>query len=177
MSARLARFYCSLFVGSLVVLSACQSGPPIQNGEFQDEQVHYKIATPGSTWEDISPGEADAAWINESLNAMLMVNSHCSGVDDAPLTALTRHLAFGMTEREWLSEDLVQLSGREALESVLVAKLDGVPRKFMFLVLKKDGCVYDVVLSAPPEDFQKARLGYDRMRKKFSVLERSDVDS
>ena len=35
------------------------------------------------------------------------------------------------------------LDGREALETQMVAKLDGVEKHFHVVVLKKDGCVYD----------------------------------
>jgi len=165
------------FAFTAATVVGCQSGPPVKNGEFQNDQVHYKIALPGQGWEDKATDEADAAWVEPNLHAVLMVNSHCEGVDDAPLAALTRHLAFGMTEREWVSEETVQLSKREALESVLKAKLDGVERQFIFLVLKKDGCVYDVVLSSPPEHFDKARKGYDKVRTKFDVLPRKDREA
>ena len=37
------------------------------------------------------------------------------------------------------------MDGREAMHTVMSAKLDGVPKMFDAYVLKKDGCVYDFV--------------------------------
>ena len=81
--------------------------------------------------------------------------------DDVPLTALTKHLIIGFTERKTTEEKLVPLDGREALHTVLDGKLDGVPVSLAIYVLKKDGCVYDLVWVAPPERFQAGIAGFD----------------
>jgi hypothetical protein len=71
---------------------------------------------------------------------------------------------FDFTEQEVLSEELVPLDGREALRTHVVAKLDGVPREMVLVVLKKDGCVYDVALVAPRGDsFSRARPVFETL--------------
>ena len=81
---------------------------------------------------------------------------------------------MGMTDREIVKQDAVQWSKREALESTATAKLDGVPRKLQLFVLKKDGCVYDIVLDSDPAQFDVALAAYRKVRDGFDVAGRAD---
>lgn len=163
----------SALVGTV---AGCSSHSGVEDGRFEDDQVNYDVGAPGEGWKDIPIKTGNAAWLQEATQATLLVNSHCEGVDDAPLAALTRHLTFGMTDRQVLSEKPITLSRREALETVLTAKLDGVPRKMKILVLKKDGCVYDVVFASPLDAFDAALPAYDRVKAGLDVHARPDAD-
>jgi len=143
--------------------------PRVSNGVYKDASVHYAVGAPGAGWREIVVDDANAAWFHEQAVASLLVSSHCEGVDDAPLEALTRHLTIGMTEVEIIGETRQTLSRREALETELSAKLDGVPRRQTILVLKKDGCVYDIVLDASPDSHAAARAGYESVKQGFVV--------
>jgi hypothetical protein len=170
--AGLRRTLVLLFATTLAVaISACGS-PRLANGVYKDPDVHYRVGAPGAGWSEIVVDNANAAWFHDGAKASLMVSSHCKGVDDAPLEALTRHLTIGMTEVEILSETRTMLSRREALETEILAKLDGVPRRQVILVLKKDACVYDIVLDASPATFDTARAGYDAVKSGFTVESR-----
>ena len=85
------------------------------------------------------------------------------GEEDVPLPALTKHLLFGFTERQVQSQERIPLDGREALVTHAMAKLDGVPRELVLVVLKKNGCVYDFALAAPHETFERARHDYEAL--------------
>lgn len=73
--------------------------------------------------------------------------------DDVPLGALTQHLLIGFTEREIDKQELTPLDGREAMHTVASAKLDGVKVSLDIWVMKKDGCVWDLVFVASPSTF------------------------
>ena len=63
------------------------------------------------------------------------------------------------------------MDGREALRTVARAKLDGVPRELELVVLKKDGCVYDFALVAPPgRPFTDAQATFRAMLDSFRTL-------
>jgi hypothetical protein len=49
------------------------------------------------------------------------------------------------------NEVKLDLDGREALQTQLLAKLDGVAKRYEVFVLKKNGCVYDFIHVAPPD--------------------------
>jgi len=63
---------------------------------------------------------------------------------------------MGTTAREFESQRVFPFDGREAMRSILRAKLDGVPLQYDILVMKKDGCLYDLVYVAPPDRFATA---------------------
>lgn len=156
-----------------VPLVGCGSAH-LEDGVYQDEHVAYRVSGPSDGWREVRVETANAAWLHDELGASLLVNSHCEGVQDAPLEALANHLLIGWTEREIVAERKLELSRREALEREVSAKLDGVPRRLMLLVLKKDGCVYDVVLSSSPESFPRAKAAYERVVGSLDIAPRRD---
>ena len=68
---------------------------------------------------------------------------------------------MGTTEREFDAQDVLPFDGREALHSLLRAKLDGVPMQYDIYVTKKDGCVYDLVYVAPPGRFAAGAAAFE----------------
>lgn len=164
-------------VGTVVVVlaSGCwgTTGRLVDN-RFEDGKVSYTVGTPGEGWRPLQINRADIAWHNPDLGAGLLVNSACEGVQDSPLIGLTNELLIGTTEREIIEQDVIPWSRREALESVVLGKLDGVPRKRAIFVLKKDGCVYDIVYDAPPTTFDAGLPAYRRVRDGFDVGLRND---
>ena len=152
--------------------AACASQGTFSDGRFTSDSVAYDVGAPGPGWSEVDLATANAAWHNPELGAALLVNSHCDGVKDAPLAGLTSDLLMGMTDREILSQEVVPWSKREAMHTVATGKLDGVPRKLELFVLKKDGCVYDIVLDAAPERFESARAAFAKVRDRFDVAPR-----
>jgi len=114
-------------------------------------------------------GQNDLAWAHHGHAAIIQANASCNPSLDIPLTALTNHLLIGFTEREVAEQELVPMDGREALRTHMRAKLDGVPRELLLVVLKKDGCIYDFALVAPPAGFERARGAYDAMLQSFGT--------
>jgi hypothetical protein len=160
---------------TLAVASGCwwTSGRLVDN-RYQDSHVSYAIGAPGAGWVPLHLERADVAWHHPELGAGLLVNSSCEGVEDSPLAGLTNELLIGTTEREILEQTLLPWSKREALESTVVGKLDGVLRKRLLFVLKKDGCVYDIVYDAPPATFDAGLAAYRRVRDGFDAGPRRD---
>ena len=136
--------------------------------------MRYRVAPPQG-WQQMRLHDVDMAWTSPALSSSLLVNSHCKKSDDAPLKVLTNHLLFGTTERTFLSQNETTISRRAALLSEVSTKLDGVERRLLLLVLKKDGCVYDVVLDSSPANIEDARPAFDAMVKSFDVLPRGDA--
>ena len=150
---------------AIVGLFACGGGGSYQGGTFSDAEARYAIGQPDADWERLDiGGDNDLAFSHEASNAVIQVNATCDPSMDAPLSALRNHLLIGWTEREVQSEELIEVDAREALRTHLLAKLDGVPREMVLTVLKKDECVYDFAMVAPPGSaFAQARPTYDRV--------------
>ncbi|QRK13646.1 hypothetical protein JQX13_17155 [Archangium violaceum] len=129
--------------------------------------VRYHVGALPPVWERVKLSNNDLAWYTEDTGHALSVNANCQEHEDAPLDVLTRHLLMGFTERLEVEQRKVVVDEREALRSRYRAKLDGVPVELLFLVLKKDHCVYDFTYVAPlgryedrVEDFEALVRGF-----------------
>ena len=156
-----------------LLLAACGASGTYQSGVYRDAETSYAVASPGDGWDAIEVRDRnDLAWRNPRVGAIVQVNSTCSAEYDVPLTALTNHLLVGFTERDLQSQELEAMDGREALRTHVLAKLDGVPRELMLVVLKKNDCTYDFALVAPPgEPFAAGRVSFDAMLRSFATRE------
>ena len=72
-----------------------------------------------------------------------------------------------MEGREERSSQVLSIDGREALSLRVEGKVDGVRVEVATTVLKKDSCVYDLVLVAPPSAFEAALAGFFSVQNGF----------
>lgn len=130
-------------LATVFLASAC-GGPPFNGRVYDDGKLHFRTGPVPADWRPIEADGTLLAFHAERAPATIAVNGRC-GVDgdDVPLASLTQHLFLQFTEREQRSQEELVLDGRAALRTDLVGKLDGVPKRFLVYVLKKDGCVYD----------------------------------
>ena len=120
--------------------------------------------------------ESALTFDDPQTGAMIAVNGRCDrDGEDVPLRSLTKHLFLQFTSVEVNTEEVVPFDGREAMHSVMLAKLDGVPKKFDVWVLKKDGCVYDLLLIADPARFEAGLEAFGRLVRGFATLSADDA--
>jgi hypothetical protein len=162
----------SALAALVVSLAACGGGGTFHSGVYHDSEATYSVGALGPGWSRVSTDDAsDLAFMNDAQGAVVQVNASCDPGLDIPLEALTNHLLIGFTEREDVEpQERVPLDAREALRTHMRAKLDGVPRELLFYVLKKNDCVYDFALVAPPGDpFEGARPAFEALVAGFHV--------
>jgi len=162
-----------MVTGCFGICAGGDNGALVDNS-YKSNRVNYTIGQPGEGWKRVELETADLAWFNADLAAGLIINSACEGVQDAPLIGLTNELLIGTTEREILEQELRPFSRREALETIVTGKIDGVPRKRALFVIKKDGCVYDIIFDAPPEHFDAGLSTYRKVRDGMDIGPRQD---
>jgi hypothetical protein len=126
-----------------VILSGC--GASTFDGTlFRKDDVAFRLEHLPPSWRQIEINDTALAFRDDQSETTVAINGRCGrDADDVPLQSLTQHLFLQFTERQIESQQLMPLDGREALETQMVAKLDGVVKHFHVVVLKKDGCVYD----------------------------------
>jgi hypothetical protein len=106
---------------------------------------------------------ADLAFRDDAREGSVLADVRCGHRDDdAPLSVLTQHLIMGTTERDLESQEVLPFDRREAMHTLLRAKLDGVPMEYDIYVMKKDGCVFDLVYIAPPDHFADGSADFER---------------
>ncbi len=122
------------------------------------------------TWRRLAIDDAMLAFQPPEERQLVLVNGRCGlANDDVPLVSLTQQLLMGTTNRSTLSEQRIPFDGREALRSFVVAKLDGVPRFYDILTMKKNGCVVDFVRTGPPGDEHNGQETFDAVIASFHL--------
>jgi hypothetical protein len=143
-------------------LAAC-GGPHFDGRVYTDGPVQFRLEHIPEHWRRIDVSDAALAFRDDSQAATVAVHGRCGrDAEDVPLEALTQHLFLEFTERQMESRERLMLDGREALSTKLVAKLDGVPKYFHVVVLKKNTCVYDFAQIAAAEQDHEAFLQFVR---------------
>jgi hypothetical protein len=149
--------------------AACSSA--FDGTVYRGEGFAFRIAPPPASWTRIVVSHAALAYRDEDSLGTIAVDARCGGSsDDVPLASLTQHLFIGFTEREILDQQVVPFDGREAMHTVLAAKLDGVPQKFDVWVMKKDGCVHDLYYLADPARFDRGAAAFQRFVHGFATV-------
>jgi hypothetical protein len=111
---------------------------------FRKGDVAFRLEHLPPGWRNIEISDTALAFRDDENAATVAINGRCGkDAEDVPLQSLTQHLFLQFTDRQLEQQELFPLDGREALRTEMVAKLDGVPKYFHVVVLKKDGCVYD----------------------------------
>jgi hypothetical protein len=138
----------------VLVAAGCGGASHLSDGVYRAGEVGFTVPPVPAGWRRIDVSDATLAFRDDRAEASILVNARCSHLDDdVPLAALTNLLVMGTTERDFVSQETVPFDAREALHSVLKAKLDGVLMQYDLYVLKKDGCVYDFVYVSPPSSY------------------------
>jgi hypothetical protein len=151
--------------------AAAGCGAEVRGGVYRDGAVAFRVGPVPEGWQRIPVSHAALAYRDEAEGSTVLVNARC-GLDgeDVPLEALTQHLFLRFTEREILDQKVLPFDRREAMRTVIAAKLDGVPMKFEVWVLKKDGCVYDLGYMASPTRFDRGAPEFERFVQGFSTV-------
>jgi hypothetical protein len=141
---------------------------------FRQGDVAFRVGEVPAAWRlldsEVTEAElASFAFRDDQDLATIGVAGRCGrDGDDVPLRALTQHLVLGFTDRAIQTEEELQLDGRQALRTEMSASLDGVPKYLVFVVVKKDGCVYDFwrVADRPmqSESFDRFVAGFRTLR-------------
>jgi hypothetical protein len=162
--------HLDLVVFACVGLAAC-GGPTFEDGIYADAHTRYQVGTLPGRWQSIDANGNDLAFYREGMGTVA-VNSTCTEYDDVPLTALVKHLLFDTTARDVRLDETVTLVNRGARHLVVELELDGVPVELELFVLRKDGCIYDLVHVRARSAPAPAREAFLAFVARFEVLGR-----
>ncbi|HXS15717.1 MAG TPA: hypothetical protein VN764_00925 [Polyangiaceae bacterium] len=166
---------CALLVVSLAALAVGGCGGAQFNGvEYRDKDVAFRLGPTPPGMHRLQSDDARIAMQNDAAGSTLAIGARCKqDSDDVPLRALVQHLFLQFEDRQIQNEREFVLDGRTALRSELDARLDGVRRHFIVVVMKKDACVYDFMHVDGGGDaplLQRSRADFDHMVEGVVVL-------
>jgi hypothetical protein len=158
----------ALLIGTI---AACASSH-FDGHVFRNEEVAFELREVPANWRRLDAEGTLLGFRDDAASSTIAVNARCGkDADDVPLQSLTQHLFLQFTERQIGEQQTIELAGREALRSELVAKLDGVSKHFIVVVLKKDGCVYDFVHITRNAPTARDREVFERFVHGFATLD------
>jgi hypothetical protein len=149
----LACLACGLAISCAGGCGAGGPRPRFADGVFRRGALAFRVGELPPPWRRVDARGGDLAWWQPDHDAAIATTGTCGGHGDAPLGVLVNDLLIGSTAREVLLEETIPFDGREARHEVVRVRVDGVPVVYDVYVMKKDGCVYDLVLVAPPRSY------------------------
>jgi hypothetical protein len=152
----------------LSVLLACAGPGSFVNQVYRRGAVAYRVGPLPAAWERVSVGRLNLVFRHRE-GGTLAVNATCPHREDAPLHVLTNHLLFGIEAQREKSRTPITLDGRAGLRTRLTGELDGVPIEMELVVLKKDGCAYDLQLVTSPQRFAARQPDFDGFLRGFTT--------
>jgi hypothetical protein len=158
------------FVLLLSLFAAC-GGSSLKGSVYRGDGLAFALGEAPPTWRRIQVTGTRLAFRDDEAESTVLVNGRCGkDGDDVPLLALTQHLFMRFTDRELVEQTIVPMDGREAMHTIMRAKLDGVPKVFDTYVLKKNGCVYDLVGIWAVGKFEPYGPAFERFASGFHTL-------
>lgn len=127
---------------------------------FFSKDLQYAVGSLPESWERGEMPTADVAFVNEELGATIYVDNSCRRYADASLHVLANHLFFGFEDIDILEQQILEKDDREALQRVAEARLDGVLVKVGVTVIKRNSCIFDLIVVAPKDTFDPAYFDY-----------------
>jgi hypothetical protein len=159
MVRRRALLLAVLFLGAL---AACAHADSFEGGVLRKGELTVRVGPVPPEWRRVRIDGADLAYRDQPREGSVLFDVRCGRSADAPLTVLTEHLIMGTTDRDFVHQETLPFDEREALHTLMRAKLDGVPMQYDIYVMKKDLCVFDLVYVAPPAQFTVGAADFER---------------
>lgn len=127
-----------IFFGA--VLWGCVSVQFSADEKLQKAQVKYTAPTNGFT--EISSKDLDKLWRNTKDGATISYLSDCYNKADPSLDSIFKGITAQIDELFVVEKSVTDYAGREALNTVLEGRVDGVLTRFQLFIFKRNHCTY-----------------------------------
>jgi hypothetical protein len=155
---------------AVALLAAACATSKVERGVYRSKDAAFHLGPLGQGWRRVQLRGADVSYRHDE-GGTILVNASCEDLKDLPLDVLTNQALFGVEERRERSRETLTLDGRAALRTRLSGELDGVPVELDLVVLKKDGCTYDLQLVTGQGVTAARAADFSRFVNGFRVLE------
>ena len=154
------------------LIAGCGFRGQLAGDLYRDGAVAFRVGTLSADWARVQVGDGHLAF-HHVRGGTILAHATCDGRADVSLDVLTNHLLFGIEERREISRIPFALDGRAALRTRLDGTVDGVPVALDLVVVKKDGCTYDLGLAAAPAVLSQRQPDFERFFRSFARAEAS----
>jgi hypothetical protein len=124
----------------------------IEGNRYRDPAGYFEFLYPEGNWTLLSYKNVGLVLWKPQQGATIVVNATPLN-RDLDVYNLTRHLLIAFERKRIISQDTIEVNGRVALKTVLVAWVEKTQIKAEAYVVKSEGVVYDILLWSPLEVF------------------------
>ncbi|MBI4237293.1 MAG: hypothetical protein HY696_02595 [Deltaproteobacteria bacterium] len=171
--ARLGALWFSLILFTLTgCIFAPSRGPRIlsvrHDTVFLTDHRAFTVGALPTPWQRYRTRASGLTFRHGPTGAMLTLHTGCGGsFEDIPLKNLMGGLFGGLPLERELGDQMFSLDGREAYRSRTVRRIDGVPVYCEAVVVKKNNCSFDFILTAPEATAAHVRPSFDTFVRGF----------
>jgi hypothetical protein len=156
----LRSIFITILVGQL--LSGCSFFIPTPGQSPKSDKLQVKFTHPDWRKNSDTNSDVDFAFTNNKNNSIIYVASLCRKYQDVSLKKLAEKLLSQFSSTEINLQEIFTYQSREALKTLAKGKLDGVPVAVTLVNIKKNECLYDMVLITPKGSaLKKDRLDFE----------------
>jgi hypothetical protein len=153
-----------------VLLAGCGGGRFV-NGAYLNEAKRFRVELPPG-WVRIEMEGADLALRAPGGGVTLAVAASCPPAEEAEPPVLTRHLLFGLRQREFVRQEPVSLDGATGLKTQLRARAGAAGAAVLVeaVVVRRGNCLYDLLAVARPETSEGGAAGFEALLRGWQFL-------
>lgn len=161
-----ALFTTTVFLS--VLLIACATQGPLTDPHV-NQRKGFRVQVPRAGWEFADSDGADLTLRDTRSSATMAVSASCPG-ETGPLPSLVRHLFFGLRDVRQLRHGSITLDGAAGVDTMVTGRLDGVPVQVRSVVIRRNGCLYDLLFLAHPDTFGSQSETFDAFLRGWQFL-------
>lgn len=154
-----------LLIGAIGGIVGCALLGGNDDPVTKNTAIHYEH--PGQPYERISVSSADLVWQSKKTGNTIAVNSLCQKYQDVSLKALGENILEGIDNLKIENSQTLTFDGREAERISAQGTTDGIPIAIRLLILKKNGCTYDLAYIARKTSFGSEEEIFEQFLKRF----------
>jgi hypothetical protein len=150
----------SRLAGLVLVVGAVGAGCatiPAPGTLYRDPAQGFEVRLPDAPWSVHPLPDAPLSLRNLDRGAAMALLTECKAPEAGELRGVSRHLYFGLQDKQVQAQEPVELQGVPGLRTRLSATLDGRPVEVEGITLRHAGCLVDLVYVAPPAAFLGGR--------------------
>jgi hypothetical protein len=124
----------------------------VEGGIYSDPQGYFELSIPENGWQLLYWKDVDFALWDQDKGATIVIQvTPLKG--DVALSTLARQSLIAFERKQVLSQEAVQVNGRDAVKTLLDGWVEETEIKAEAFVVKGDGVFYDIIFWAPREAF------------------------
>jgi len=138
-------------------------------GNKAERSKGVRVSVPAAPYEEIGGSKADGAWKNPANGNSISYLSTCNDPADPSLENATNELFSDLKNMVVKRQLTTTFNGREALDTEVDGKIEGLLTRVRAMVFKKNGCLYTISHVGMAAKFEEDRPKFEEFLKGFEA--------